>query len=188
VDGGDRRLQLVGAEGGARERVGDERGALRDVGAVPPAAVLVGERDQRAVGARARGAPRVGQEHEGEQSRDLAVVGQQGVHRARESDRLARELAALQGRARARDVALVEDQVEDVEHHAQALGALGLGRRVEAAAGRPDALLGAADALGHGRLGHEEGAGDLCRGQAADGAQGERELRRGRQGGVAAED
>ena len=52
VDGGDRGLQLVGAERGARQRVGDERGALLDVGAVPEAAVLLGQRDQRAVGAR----------------------------------------------------------------------------------------------------------------------------------------
>ena len=49
--------------------------------AVPEAAVLLGERDQRAVGAGAGRAPRVGQQHEREQPGDLAVVGQQRVHR-----------------------------------------------------------------------------------------------------------
>jgi hypothetical protein len=37
-------------------------------------------------------------------------------------------------------------------------------------------LLGAADALGHGRLGQQERAGDLGRGEPADRAQRQREL------------
>ena len=89
----------------------------------------------------------------------------------------------------ARGVALVEDQVEHVQHDAQPLGALA----ARAACSKPPPaalmlLLGPADALGHRRLGHEEGAGDLGRGQAADGAQGERELRRRRERRVAAEE
>jgi hypothetical protein len=73
-----------------------------------------------------------------------------------------------------------------VEHDAQALVALGLGRQAELRAGRLDALLGAADALGHRRLGHEERAGDLGRRQAADSAQCQRDLRRRRQRRVTA--
>ena len=56
VHRGDRRLQLVGPDGAARQRVGDQRDALGDLGAVPEAAVLLGERDQLAVGAGARAA------------------------------------------------------------------------------------------------------------------------------------
>ena len=47
-------------------------------------------------------------------------------------------------------------------------------------------LLGAADALRHRRFGHQERAGDLGRGQAADGAQRQRDGRRARQRRMAA--
>ena len=91
VHRGDRGLQLVRAERRGRERVRDERDALVD--AAPRSqrrAVLLGERDQRAVGAGARGAARVGEQHQREQAGDLAVVGQQAVHLPGEADRLGR--------------------------------------------------------------------------------------------------
>ena len=56
VDGGDRGLELVRAERRVGERVGDERDALGDERLVPQRAVLLGERDQGAVGRGARGA------------------------------------------------------------------------------------------------------------------------------------
>ena len=50
----------------------------------------------------------------------------------------------------------------------------------------PDLPLGADEPLGHRRLGHEEGAGYLVGAQSAEGAQGERDLRLGRECRVAA--
>jgi hypothetical protein len=146
------------------------------------------ERDQRAVGRGAGRPARVREQHQREQTGDLAVAGQQPPQLARQPDRLAREVAALEVGARRRGVALVEDQVEHMEHDAQPLGTLGLGRELERHAGGLEPLLGAADALGHRRLGHQERVRDLQRGEAADGAQGERELRRRRQPGLAAEE
>jgi len=137
---------------------------------------------------RARRPARVDQQHQREQAGHLAVVRQQVVDGAGEPDRLARELRALKVRARRRRVALVEDQVQDVQHGVEPLRALVLRRGSERRAGGLDALLGAADPLGHRRLGDEERAGDLRRRQAADRAQRERDLGRGRERGVAAEE
>ncbi len=75
-----------------------------------------------------------------------------------------------------------------MQDDAEALRLLIRRRQLEAGAGRLDALLRPADALRHGRLGHEEGAGDLGGRQAADGSQGQRDLRRRRQRRVAAEE
>ena len=74
------------------------------------------------------------------------------------------QLGALQVGAGGRGVALVEDQVEHVQDHAAA--ARRARPRAAARTRTPaglDALLGPADALGHGRLGHQERAGDLAR-------------------------
>src|SRR3989442_8608263 len=59
VERGDRRLQLIRPELCSRQRVGDEREAVLYVRRVPEAPVLLGERDEAAVGAAARGTPRV---------------------------------------------------------------------------------------------------------------------------------
>ena len=133
-----------------------------------------------------RGAPRVGEQHEREQPRDLGVVRQQAVKDPRQSDRLVREIGPVQIGPRAAGVALVEDQVEHVQHRAEPLGALLLGGQREGDARGLDALLGAADPLRHRRLGHEERARDLGGGEAADRAQRERDRRRRRERGMAA--
>ncbi len=74
-----------------------------------------------------------------------------------------------------------------MQDHAQPLGALGVGGTLEPGAGGLDPLLRAADALRHRRLGHEERVRDLGRGEPADGAERERELRGRRQRRVAAQ-
>ena len=89
--------------------------------------ILFRERDQLAVRPGARRAPGIGQQHQRQQSGDLAVVREEVVHRPGEPDRLVREIAALQVGADAAGVALVEDQVEHVQDGAQPLGPL-LGR------------------------------------------------------------
>jgi hypothetical protein len=75
-----------------------------------------------------------------------------------------------------------------VEHDGQAVGPLGVGRQPEVGAAGLDALLGAADALGHRRLGDQEGPGDLGGREPADRPEGQRQLGRRRQLGVAAQE
>jgi hypothetical protein len=59
-------------------------------------------------------------------------------------------------------------------------------RHAEGNAGRPDLPLRADEPLGHRRLGDEEGAGDLARGQPADLAQRQRDPALGGERGMAA--
>ena len=134
-----------------------------DVG-VPPAAVLLGERHQAAVGRGPGRAPGVVEQHQGQQPRHLGVVDR-GAELPGESD-------GLDGEVDVAGVALVEDQVEDAEHGRDVAGL------VEPHPG--DGALGPADALRHGRLGHQVGLGDLAGGQPAHRA--ERERDRGRRG------
>ena len=112
--------------------------------------------------------------------------GSAGVHAAGEADGLAGEVGAGEVGAAAGGVALVEEQVEDVEHRAQALGALVGRRERERLVRRLDLGLGPADPLGHGRLGDEERGGDLAGREPADRPQRERDRRRRRERRVAA--
>ena len=89
---------------------------------------------------------------------------------------------------RRRRIALVEHQVDHGRHGGEPLGPLGRARRLERHAGVGDARLGAGDALLHRRLAHQEGARDLLDRQAADDAQRQRDLLRGRQLGMAADE
>jgi hypothetical protein len=73
VDGGDGRLELVGAHGSVGQGVGDEGDALRDGVAVPAAAILVGERHELAVSGDAGRAAGLGEQHQGQQALDLTV-------------------------------------------------------------------------------------------------------------------
>ena len=95
----------------------------------------------------ARRAAGVGQEHQREQAGHVAVVGQELMDLAHQADRFVRQIGAMQLGSRARRVALVEDQVQHVQHRAQPLRPLlGVGHAERDARGL-DALLGAADAL-----------------------------------------
>ena len=137
VHGGDRRLQLVGPDR-ARASASVTSAAPSAIASPrPQRAVLLGQRDQRAVGAGPGRAARVGEQHQREQPRDLAVVGEQGEHGPREADRLAREVGALEVGPGGGGVALVEDQVEHVQHDPQAVGELALGRQARRSRRRP---------------------------------------------------
>src|ERR1700761_2980181 len=69
VHGGDRGLELVGAERARRgKRPRDKRGAVRDERLVPAGTVLLRQWDERAVRCDASGAPGVGEQHEREQA------------------------------------------------------------------------------------------------------------------------
>ena len=87
---------------------------------------------------------------------------------------------------RGREVALVEDQVDDGEHAVHALAEVLRRRDPVGDLGRADLLLRAGDALRHRRLGDEEGLRDLGHGEAAEQAQGQRHPRLGCERGVAA--
>ena len=62
--------------------------------------ILLVERDELALRARARGSPRIGQEHERQQPRDLGLVGDEAMEHAGETKRLARQVGPQQTRAR----------------------------------------------------------------------------------------
>jgi len=110
------------------------------------------------------------------------------VQQPGEPDGLGDQVHALQRLTRTGRVPLVEDEVEHVQDHPEPLGALWLGGQIESRPGVADALLGPGNALGDGGLGNQERGRDLRSGQAADRAQGERELGGRRQRGMAAQE
>ena len=109
------------------------------------------------------------QEHQRQEAPRLGLVGHQLDQDPTQPDGFGTELAtdhAVPGR---RAVALVEDQVDDRHHRGQAFGEQVVGRDPEGDAGVPDLPLGPHQPLGHGRIGHQEGSGDLLGGQSAQG-------------------
>jgi len=103
---------------------------------------------------------------------DLGVVDQPSQLPG-QSDRLGGEIDVA-------GIALVEDEVEHPHHRGHVTGTIDTGLT--------DDALGAADALRHGRLGHEVGARDLARREPPDGSQRQRDRRRRRQVGVRAQE
>ena len=77
----------------------------------------------------------------------------------------------IAGRGR---VSLVEDQVDHGQHKRQPVGQLRVAGHPVGDAGRADLPLRPDQALGHGRLGHEEGTGDLGGLEPGDEPEGER--------------
>ena len=88
VDGGDRRLQLILANATLRQRRAGERHAFGDGSPIPQRSILLVERNQLAIGSRARRTTRVGQQHQRQQAGNVSVVGQQLVHLARRAESL----------------------------------------------------------------------------------------------------
>ena len=93
MDGGDRRLELVGPDAPLAERTLHELLSLRDAGGVPAATILVLEAHELAVGALAGGPPGVRQQHQREQADRLRLVGQELRHDPSQPDRLGAQLA-----------------------------------------------------------------------------------------------
>jgi len=116
---------------------------------------------------------------------DLGLPRQQPGDDPAEAQGLLAQLGAdplLTGRG---GVALVEDEVDDLEHRRQPVGQLvTTGHREPHPLLRERALL-ADDALRDRRLGDEERPGDLVRAQPAQQPQGQRDPSLGRQHGVA---
>jgi len=133
-----------------------------------------------------RAGRRLGQQHEGEQSRCLGLVGHQPGQHPGQPDRFGGQVGARELGARRRDVALVEDQIQDREHRVEAFGQVGLVGYPVGDARVADLRLRPDDPLRHRGLGDKEGAGDLRCGQPAEQAQGERHLGGAAEGRVAA--
>ena len=126
--------------------------------------------------------------HQGDQAMDLGLLGDQLGEDAPQAQRLLAERRAhpvVPGRGR---VALVEDQVDHLEHGVEALGEVVPRRQLERHPRLGKRPLRAHDALGHSGLRHEEGARYLERRQAAQQAQRESHPRLGRQHRVAADE
>ena len=105
----------------------------------------------------------------------------QAEQEPRQTDGLVAQRDAHVGAAAGRGVPLVEEDVEDGRYSRKALRALRRARRLEGNALRCDVLLGPCDPLLHRDVCHQERAGDLGHGEAANDAQGERNLlRRGK--------
>jgi hypothetical protein len=174
--------------GAGAQRLLHERQGLGDLRAVPAAAVLLLEHDEVAVLVEPRVAPRVVQEHQGEQCRGLG--GRRGLHeradQAGEPDGLDAEIAAHEGLAPGGRVALGEDQVDHRQHRVEpGRHVAGLGHGVGDAR-VADLALGAHEPLRHGGDGHQERARDLVRLEPAQRAQRQSDLRLRRQRGMAA--
>jgi hypothetical protein len=94
MDGGDGRLELIWADRRVGQGRTDDGDPFGDRLAVPQAAILLRQRDERAVRASPGRPAGIGQQHQGEQTGDLAVVGYALVQLAGEADRFGRQLDA----------------------------------------------------------------------------------------------
>ena len=126
------------------------------------------------------------QEHQREESTDLGIIGEAGVHEPREPDRLGAQIVAREVVTRRRGVALVEDQVEAREHSGEPFLEQPRGWDAERNTCFEDLALGAHDALRQCRLAHHERPGQLGRAESGDGLQRERDPRFDRERGVTA--
>ncbi len=135
--------------------------------------VLLAQEDRLAGRAGPRAEPRGLELHERDEAVHLGLAGHEPGQDAPEAQGLLAQLRAEPLLPRRGGVALVEHEVDDLEHRGQARRELvALGHRERHALGGERAL-GPHDPLGDRRLGHEERAGDLRGLQAGDGAQGE---------------
>jgi hypothetical protein len=128
---------------------------------IPQAAVLVGQQHQAPVRRGAAGPPGLDQQHEREQAHDLGLVRHELRQLPSEADGLGAEVVANEPLPGARRVALVEYEVHDRQHGAQAVGEVGVAWHPVRDPGVADLGLGPDQALGHRRFGDQERVGDL---------------------------
>ena len=112
---------------------------------------------------------------------DLRLLRSELGQDAAETQRVLAERGSHPVVAGGRRVALVEDEVDDLEHRRQTGGELGPAGDLEGDARLGEGPLGPDDALGDGRLRDEERARDLLGRQAAEQAERERDARLGRE-------
>src|SRR5437773_6351158 len=159
----NRGLQCKGPESSRRQGALDQRNAFLYLRLIPSGPVLLLERDQLTRSGRTGRAPGVMQQHQREQSHRLGL-GKQVDEKASQADRLGREVGAS-------EVALIEDEIDDVQHARETIRE---GRTLGDVVGDPgvaDLGLGANDALGQRRRGDEKGRRDLLGRESANLAQ-----------------
>ena len=178
MQGRDCGLENVGAPPAERERAIERRSPLRNLIEVPQRSILIPKEDQRAVGEPGV-PPSIVDQHQRQQAVYLGLVGHQLGERAPKPDRLSRELSAA-------TVTRVEDQVHDCQHRGKPVRKQMRRRDAERDPGGLDLALRADEPLRHGRLGNQEGAGDLIRPETAKRSQRERDLGLQRERRVAA--
>ena len=155
-----------------------ERGEpAADQEVVPAGPVLLQQQHRLAVGSSPRGETRGLDLHERHEAMHFRLGGRQLGEDAAETQRLLAQLRAHPVIARRRRVSLVENEVDDRQHRGQALGKLRPARDLERHALVGQRALGAHDALGDGRLRHQESARDLLGLETGDEPQGEGHLR-----------
>ena len=111
--------------------------------------------------------------HEGDQAVDFGLVGGELGEDAAETEGVFAEGGADEVVAGAGGVALVEDEVDDLQDGEEAGGQFGAAGDFEGDLFFGEGAPGADDALGDGGFGGEEGAGDLSGGEAAEETEGE---------------
>ena len=185
VHRGDRRLQLVGSRWSIRKCGRDDADALADRLAVPETPVLLRHDDERSIGSAPRSMASVREDHECEQPGHLTVSGKRSGKDPGKSNRFFGKIRPLQVDPSGARIAFVEDQIQHPQHRVETGRQLLRGRHGEADAAVLDRLLRAADSPGHALFGYQEGVGDLRIRQATDSTQGQRDLGRERQSGMA---
>ncbi len=186
MQAGDGRLHLVRAWSPATEHRLDQCGRLGNRRGVPQRAVLVGEQHDLAEGVGAGTASSVGGQGQCQQPDTLRLVGHQLDQHPGEADRFVGQVDALAQFTHGSVMARREHGVDRCQHGSQPVWHLVFVRHPVGNVRLGDLGLGPADALTDRGLGDQEHAGDVDRRQPADGAQGQRDLRLGRQRRVAA--
>jgi hypothetical protein len=146
---------------------------------VPARAVLVEQQDRLSRGTDPRARARRLQLHQSDETVYLGLRREQPGEDAPESKRLLDQLRPDQVVAGGRRVALVEDQVDHLEHGGEAISELLALGDLEGNPRHQERALCAHDPLRDRPLGHQVGAGDLLCGQAAEQTQRERHPRLG---------
>ncbi len=123
--------------------------------------------------------------HQRNEPVDLRLPRSELCQDAAEPQRVFAQLGSQPVVAGGRRVALVEDEIDDLEHRREAIDKLGPARHLERNVSCRERPLGADDPLRHRRLGHEERPSDLVGRQTAEHAQRERGTRFPREHGMA---
>ena len=182
MTGGDRGLQRVRPEStagllGPLER----RETAADEDVIPARSVLVEQEDRLSRRADARpGAGRLDL-HQGDEAVDLRLVRNEAGQDAAQPERVLAKRGSHPVVAGGRRVALVEDEVDDLENRRQAGGELGAAGNFEGHVRLGEGPLGPHDPLRDGGLRDEECARDLLGRQASEQAERQGNARLGRE-------
>ena len=133
----------------------------------------------------ARRAPGLDQQHQRQQATGFGF-GQQFHQQGAEPDGLAGQIRTRQVLAGRGEIPFIKDQINHLQYGVEPFVELLPFRHLIGNAGLADLVLGAHDALRHGRRGHQIGAGDFLGGEVAHFPQGQRHPGVGGQRRVAA--